>query len=119
MAYGSGAGWAGDDQSAQSATVNWSTETATSEPESRQSASAEFSIQEHCTASEAAEAMATAWNAAHPNQQVTQQGRKVRWPAGTDVTNMSFTVNGGPPQEVPGLNGAVAVVGGLTVKNFL
>jgi len=62
--------------------------------------------------------MATAWNAAHPNEQVTQRGATVRWPEGTTITNMSFTVNGGPRKKVPAVGNAVGVFGGLKVKNI-
>ena len=116
MAYGSGANWAGTDGSEQSAAANWSTDTSGSELESP--ALAEFTIQAHATPPQVAEAMETAWNAAHPNEPVTRNGATVRWPAGTDITNMSFTVDDGPNNEVPGLGNAVPVFGGLTVKNI-
>ncbi len=124
MAYGSGANWSGTDQSGEAAQVNWTTDAsaaeleAASEVEKSALASAPFTIPARATPAVAAERMATAWNRDHPSEQVTLHGSTVRWPEGTDITNMSFTVNNGSSHEVPGLGNAVPVYGGLTVKNI-
>lgn len=117
--YGGGANWAGDDQSEQQANVAWSTDISASEVEKRALDIAGFTLPAHSTPVQAAKAMEEAWNDHHPsNEQVTRHGSTVRWPEGTNITNMSFTVDGGSSHEVPGLGDAVPVFGGLTVKNI-
>lgn len=114
MSYGSGANWAGNDTSGNATAVTWSTET-TASPSVTESAS--FSIPANSNPVQAAEAMKNGWNDVPSNVKVTQKGATVRWPKDTNITNMSFTVNGGPSQEVPGLGNAVPVYDELTVKN--
>lgn len=107
MTYGSGATWAGTDDSDKSVVVDWLTGTSP----------VEFDIPSRSTATEAASQMVEAWNAAYPNEQVTQDGSTVRWPTRTRITNMSFKVDGGPSQEVPGLGDPVTVFSELTIQN--
>lgn len=118
--YGSGANWAGNDESASSASVAWTTDISAAEPEQGgEPGSTPFTLPAHSTPVQAAQALETAWNANHPPaEQVTRNGSTVRWPAGTTITNMSFTVDNGQSTEVPGLGNAVSVFGGLTVKNI-
>lgn len=105
--YGSGANWAGSDDSDKSAAVNWSID----------SDSAEFTIPAFSSATDAAGRLMEGWHAAYPNEQVNQDGSTVSWPSRTKITNMSFTVDDGPSQTVPGLGAAVPVYSELTVKN--
>lgn len=119
MAYGSGANWAGTDQSDNDATVDWSTNSSASAAKLAEGeGQARFTIEKRSTPEKVAEAMATAWNAVPENEKVTQNGATVRWPAGTNITDMHFTVNNGAQTEVPGRGDPVGVFDGLTVKNI-
>ncbi len=107
MSYGSGANWAGTDDADKSATVEWTINTD----------SAEFTIPAFSTPTDAAIELVKAWEAAYPNEQVNRDGSEVQWPSRTRITDMSFTVDGGPSQTVPGLGNPVTVYDELTVQN--
>ena len=110
MAYGSGATWSGTDTSEQSASVDFTATTSSSERESGELTGHSFTIPPRSTPNVAAANMAAALN-------LTANGARVQWPEGTEITNMSFTVDGGPPREVPGMGAPVPVFGGLSVRN--
>lgn len=111
MAYGSGATWSGADTSAESASVEFTATTSSSGDKGGELTGPPFTIGPHFTPPEAARAMAAALGLEPPN------GARVGWPAGTVITSMSFSVNGGPSIPVPPMGPPVPVFGGLSIAN--
>lgn len=117
MSYGSSATWGGTDTSNDPATVDFTAATADSDGEAGVLTAPSFILPGMCTPVTAAAKMAAALGGG-----VTANGARVNWPTGTTITNMSFTVNGGPPQEVPAMDPGnpptpTTVVSQLNIKN--
>ena len=111
--YGSSATWSGTDTSGQ-ANVDFTTDTGGQSEERRNLAAspAFFTLQANSTPVQAATAMAAAVGG-------TSSGAVVTWPAGTDITGLSFTVNGGSSITIPPMGSAPTnVVSNLGIKNI-